>query len=102
MPKYKVVGVSESKGEYKGYEYRNLILHTECEDRYTVGVKTDKFKIKWVNLSDVFRLGLRDSEINNLTTSDFKDLLGKNVFFSFDRYGNPDRVEVIEEKAKTQ
>ena len=93
----KVIGVVESKGNFNGTDYRNLVLHTTYTDQYVIGEKVEQYKAKWSNLDEVFALGLSDSEIENLDASSFSDLVGKTVKLYADRFKVLDRVFVPEE-----
>ena len=42
MANSKVVGISVSSGEYKGYPFKNLVLHTLRRDEHTEGERTEQ------------------------------------------------------------
>lgn len=95
MAVIKVIGVSESKGKYEGYDYHNLVLHTERKDLYTVGIRAEQLKIKYRFLNDIFNLGLKPEQVEHLKPKDFENLVGKNVTVSFDMYRNIESVTVV-------
>ena len=83
----KVVGISVSIGEYKGYNYKNLVLHMNYfGDQYTEGVKVGHIKVKYKNLNDVFNLNKTAAEIDNLLPNHFKNLIGKSLDVFYNQY----------------
>lgn len=66
MANSKVVGISVSSGEYKGYPFKNLVLHTLRRDEHTEGERTEQFKIKYKNLGSALSLNKTAAEIDRL------------------------------------
>ena len=99
MAKVKIVGVSESKGTYKGYDFHNLVVHVERKDNNCLGMRAEQLKVKWLNLDSAFGLGIKSqSDIEKLKLSDFQSIIDKEANAYYDRYGNLERLELIESK----
>lgn len=95
----KIVGVSESKGKYQGYDFHNLVVHVERSDRNCLGVRAEQKKVKWTNLDYVFGLGnLSSSDIAKLKIADFQNIVGKEADLFFDQYGNLEKLDLIDSK----
>ena len=94
MARNQVVGVSVSVGEYQGFPYKNLILHTTRADEHTEGLKTETVKIKYKVLNDALNLNKTAAEIDRLTPADFKNLIGKEITVYYDMYRNVNSVIV--------
>lgn len=94
MAKNKVIGVSVSVGEYQGFPYKNLILHTTRTDDHTEGLKCETVKIKYKALNEALSLNKTAAEIDRLTPADFKNLIGKDITVYYDMYRNVSSVIV--------
>ena len=103
MSKIKVIGVSVSAGEYKGYAFKNLVLHTTREDIHTNGLRAEQIKIKFRNLSDALNINRSAAEIDRLTPADFQNLIGKEISAYYDQYRQVTQIVVYgdEEKPNT-
>lgn len=99
MANQKVVGVSVSKGEYQGFNYKNLVLHTLCKDEHTEGERAQNIKIKYKNLNTALSLNLTAAEVDNLLPKDFINLIGKEIQVYYDQYRTVTAVVVQEKKS---
>jgi hypothetical protein len=95
MARIKVVGVSISSGEYQGFPYKNLVLHTLRKEEHTEGERAEQIKIKYKNLREAFNLDKTAAEIDRLTPRDFSDLLGKEIACYYDQYRTVTQVIVF-------
>ena len=98
MANQKVVGISVSKGEYQGFNYKNLVLHTLCKDEHTEGERAQNIKIKYKNLNSALSLNLTATEVDNLLPKDFTNLIGKEIQVYYDQYRTVTAVVVQEKK----
>lgn len=103
MANSKVVGISVSSGEYKGYPFKNLVLHTLRRDVHTEGERTEQFKIKYKNLGSALSLNKTAAEIDRLTPADFRNLIGKEITVYYDQYRSVQQIIVYapEEQKKS-
>ena len=99
MANQKVVGISVSKGEYQGFNYKNLVLHTLCKDEHTEGERAQNIKIKYKNLNEVLSLNLTAAEVDNLLPKDFINLIGKEIKVYYDQYRTVTEIVVVEKKS---
>lgn len=100
MANQKVVGVSVSKGEYQGFDYKNLVLHTLVKDTKTEGERAQQVKIKYKNLNEALDLNLTAAEVDRLLPKDFINLIGKEIRVFYDQYRTVTAV-VVENKEKS-
>ena len=98
MANQRVVGISVSKGEYQGYDYKNLVLHTLCKDEHTEGDRAQNVKIKYKNLNEALDLNLTAAEVDRLLPKDFVNLIGKEIRVFYYQYRTVTAVQVISEK----
>ena len=94
MAKCKVVGVSLSSGEYQGFQFKNLVLHTLRKDEHTEGERSEQIKIKYKYLNNAFNLDKTAAEIDRLLPVNFSDLIGKEVEAFYDQFRNVTSVVV--------
>lgn len=89
----KVIGVLRKYGTYEGKEYDNFMMHC-VNDAPSVamigGSACEIVKIKAQNLRSVFG-GVISSD------ADWRDLIGSKVRVHYDRYGNPEEIEILEQ-----
>lgn len=71
---FKVIGISTSEGEYKGFAYNNTILHCTYENKGVNGLAVKPIKVK----SSIFAVCPCD--------------VGDVVDFYYDRFGNVTQV----------
>ena len=74
----KVIGIVNSRGEYEGRPYHNLVFQVAAENTNTnkdvVGMLADTVKVRYADLNTLFGLGLPDqAEVEKLTAADFDD-----------------------------
>lgn len=101
MAKSKVVGVSVKSGEYQGHAYKNLVLYTLTKSKDVEGEMCEAVKIKYRNLNEALSLNMTASEVDNLGTMDFINLIGKEVSVYYDKFRNVEEVVVHSEQKKT-
>lgn len=101
MAKSKVVGVSVKSGEYQGHAYKNLVLYTLTKSKDVEGEMSETVKVKFKNLNEAFSLNMTASEVDNLGTMDFINLIGKEVSVYYDKFRNVEEVVVHSEQKKT-
>lgn len=90
----KVIGVARKYGTYEGREYDNFMMHCVNDSPSVAmigGSACEIVKIKAQNLRGVFG-GLVTSD------KDWRDLIGAIVRVHYDRYGNPEEIEIVEQK----
>ncbi len=90
----KVVGVSESKGNYNGSDYHNVILHTVQDMDNTIGQRVIQEKCKFKNVESVF--GAR------MSAADWQFLIGKEVRCFYDRFGQLQSVSVVSDHGESK
>ncbi len=83
----KIVGITERIGEFENKPYHNVNFHCaeEFNDEKSKGLKVSIVKVRYDILTKTF-----DKE---LTTSEIKSLVGKDVDFLYDKYQNVSLVE---------
>lgn len=87
-----LVGVDRKSGNYQGNDYDNINLYVtdDCPATPTIcGQTAYKIKIKVHRVKEVF-----DGLIS--TDADWREILGKELDISWDRYGNPLKIRVKE------
>lgn len=94
MARSKVVGISVSKGEYQGYPFKNLVLHTLRSDEHTEGERAEQVKIKYKNLDEALNLNKTSAEIDKLLPYDFRNLIGREISVYYDQYRTVTQVVV--------
>lgn len=101
MAKLKIIGITESKGTYQGFEFHNLVLNLTTADDHTIGYKVETAKIKWKNLDEVFDLELPENTTceNYFDLKSFSNLLGRYCHIYYDKYRAVSEVKVEEAKA---
>lgn len=100
MAKYHVLGVNNSQGVYQGNPYHNLMLQAtwinENPKRDCVGTQVDHIKLKYRDLNETLDLGIDNQEdVEKLPASYFQYLVGKDIKVYYDKYGNPDSVQIM-------
>lgn len=87
-----LIGVQRKSGTYEGHEYDNVILHC-LNDNPNVpticGEACEVVKVKARQVRDVFG-GLVTND------SEWRELIGKHLSISYDRYANPQKIEIID------
>ena len=87
-----VIGVQRKSGTYEGNQYDNFMMHcvNDAPSVPTIaGSVCEIVKIKALNLRAVFD-GLISSD------ADWRALIGSKVRVHYDRYGNPEQIEVLD------
>ncbi|MCL2018323.1 MAG: hypothetical protein FWG70_01070 [Oscillospiraceae bacterium] len=84
-----LVGTSVKTGEFNGNNYHNVVFFgiIPAQGKNVTGQHVEIVKAKY---SVVVR-SLRISE------EEFKDLLGKEIWFSYDKFGAVEHISVIEQ-----
>lgn len=88
----KLIGVQRKAGEYNGQQYDNINLHVIDDSPASPTICGDTayhIKVKVHRVKDVFD-GLITSD------ADWCEILGKEIDISWDRYGNPSKIQVKE------
>ena len=83
----KIIGIEERIGEFENKPYHNVNFHCaeEFENEKSEGVRVSIVKVRYDILTKTFG--------KELTTSEIKSLVGKNVDFLYDKYKNVSYVE---------
>lgn len=83
----KIIGIEERIGEFESKPYHNVNFHCaeEFENEKSEGVRVSIVKVRYDILTKTFG--------KELTTSEIKSLVGKNVDFLYDKYKNVSYVE---------
>ena len=83
----KIIGIEERIGEFENKPYHNVNFHCaeEFENEKSAGVKVSIVKVRYDILTKTFG--------KELTTSEIKSLVGKDVDFLYDKYKNVSYVE---------
>lgn len=84
----KVIGIQQKVGSYQGVAYDNIYLHCTYKDSNAFGELTELVKIKSSLVSEAFG--------HNMTSSDWHELIGKEINSYCNKYGNVIHVEVIQ------
>lgn len=89
----KIVGIEHRTGNYKGFDYDNYIIHTVNDTPFggscIAGGITDTYKVKARAVADVFSGRIK-------AESDFKSIVGCSADILCDKYGNPVKVNILE------
>lgn len=83
----KIIGIEERIGEFESKPYHNVNFHCaeEFENEKSEGVRVSIVKVRYDILTKTFG--------KELTTSEIKSLVGKDVDFLYDKYKNVSYVE---------
>lgn len=83
----KIIGIEERIGEFESKPYHNVNFHCaeEFENEKSEGVRVSIVKVRYDILTKTFG--------KELTTSEIKSLVGKDVEFLYDKYKNVSYVE---------
>lgn len=83
----KIIGIEERIGEFENKPYHNVNFHCaeEFENEKSEGVRVSIVKVRYDILTKTFG--------KELTTSEIKSLVGKDVDFLYDKYKNVSYVE---------
>ena len=84
--KMKVMGLTHKQGEYKGQKYDNFYLYVQYGKDGVSGVVCESVKLKSEFMANV----CADAGIG------IGDLLGKTIDVSYNRYGTPEQLEIVE------
>lgn len=86
----KVIGIQEKAGKYEGRDYHNFILHCTyvANGNGSLGELTELIKVKAVDVLEVFN--------KPMTSTDWGNLIGKNVKYFCDKYGKVVDVRLID------
>lgn len=101
MAKFKIIGITEKKGNYEGKDYHNLVLNLTIADDDTIGKKVDTAKIKWKNLDEVFDLDMPDDVTPETyyNLQSFSGFVGCTCHIYYDKYRTVTQVIVDEQPA---
>lgn len=96
----KVIGIQNSKGEYEGNKYHNLVFQVGVENTNTnkdvVGLLADVVKIRYTDINTMLGLGLADqSDVEKLGASDFDNYIGAEIDVAYNKYGAVQSVKVL-------
>lgn len=99
----KVIGIVNSKGDYQGNKYHNLVLHVtykETNERKDCrGLLVDTIKLRFADLNALFSMGLADpKDVDNMTSENFDFLLGKEIEVAYNKFGGVQTVNVLDTK----
>lgn len=105
----KVVGIVNSRGDYEGRPYHNLVFQVEVENenpnKDCVGLLTDVVKLRYSDINCLLGLGLADqADVEKLKASDFEsEFLGAEIEVAYNKYAAVQSIKVVKspEKAKT-
>lgn len=86
----KVIGIQERSGEYQGNKYHNVMIHCTKESDDSYGEITEVIKVKFSNVREVFGKAM--------SSADWQNLISKNIFVNYDRYGVVQFVQIVEVK----
>ena len=90
----KIIGIQESKGAYEGFKYHNYLLYCENSGMPTIaGVVVERFKIKSTVNNDFYNRYSNGMKLNEF----FNFIIGENIRIFYNRYGQPDVIDLIEE-----
>lgn len=86
----KVIGIQEKAGKYEGRDYHNFILHCtkKADGNGSLGEVTELVKIKASDSSYIFD--------KVMTSSDWQNLIGKEIKYFCDKYGKVVDVRIVE------
>lgn len=88
----RIIGISESKGEYGGFKYHNYIFYCENSGVPTVaGVVVERFKIKSTVFNDFYNRHSNGMELNEF----FNFIIGEDIRIFYNRYGQPLEIDWI-------
>lgn len=85
----KVIGIIQKKGEYQGREYNNLMIHCIVSDRRAVGELTEVLKVRMAAVDEVFGKRMSDADLD--------ELVGKEIRVAYNRYGNVDYIDILDD-----
>lgn len=102
----KIIGLVNSKGDYNGNKYHNLVLHCSYvennEKRDTAGELTDTIKLRYSDLNSLFSMGLADpSDVEKMTAENFDFLLGEEIEVYYNKFGAVQSVSLLSSKDKS-
>lgn len=101
----KVIGIVNSKGDYEGRPYHNLVFHVSFENdnanKDCCGLLVDYVKLKYSVLNDLFGLGLADpADVEKLSASDFDEWVGCEIDVAYNKYGAVQSIKKLSEPPK--
>lgn len=105
MIQLKVVGILNSQGEYEGRKYHNLVfqvnVENENENRDCCGMLVDTVKIRYVDINNIFGIGLADpADVEKLKAADFDEWLNCEIDVAYNKYGAVQSVKKLSEPPK--
>ena len=89
----RVIGISESKGKYQGFKYHNYIFYCENPVSTVAGIVVERFKIKSNVISNFYERFGDGKKLDDF----FNYLIGKEIYIFYNRYGQPEGIDLIEE-----
>ena len=86
----KIVGVTNSSGNYQGNDYDNIILH--CTEPFnnekSTGLRTESFKIKHSIMAEIFG--------KSLTSKELAAFVGQEANFFYDKFNHVNLVQLVQ------
>jgi len=100
----KVLGIVNSSGNYEGRNYHNLVLHVSYQETNAnkdfKGLMVDTVKLKYSDLDVLLNMGLADpSDVERMNTDSFAWLIGKDICVAYNKFGQVQSVDIIDEKS---
>ena len=88
----KVIGVTDSSGNYQGNDYHNIIFHcTEPFDNdKSTGLRTESFKVKYTIIAEIIG--------KPLTSKEFAAFVGQEVNFYYDKFNHVNLVQFVQKE----
>ena len=88
----KVIGIVNSRGEYEGRPYHNLVFQVAAENtnknKDVCGKLAETVKVRYADLNTLLGLGLADpQDVENLTAADFDEYLNCDIEVAYNKYG---------------
>ena len=101
----KIVGIVNSKGDYQGNKYHNLVLHVtykETNERKDCrGLLVDTIKLRFSDLNSLFSMGLADpKDVESMTSENFDYLIGSSIEVAYNKFGGVQSINVLDTSNK--